>query len=367
MAAAACRPNKAFNQINVYTNEGRSEYKAFVSSLTGTLKGGHLVTASFTRRRQEEHQRRLQPGADRLPERPGQHRGRVGPRRAPTNGTGSRRRPCIRLPARFTLAPIFEYGSGQPWNRRYGYDYNGDGKSSDRMAGVAKFSEDGPNFSVDQPARDVRPAARRSRRSADLIAEFFNLFNRVNYDVNSLTVNGAEFLSGPTLQNPAAAVAVREPELQEVHGHAAARSRRSWAFASPSDAMTRYASIVSTGRYLPEIEVSNDAAPEALRAPAGVRRQDGSVQRHPLPLARARRLGDVGRRPARRPPGPRTRRASRPRTWTSSSSAPTRPTTSRPATSVVLQHKLGAKRAGTFDIGCACASFPTGPAPRRPG
>ena len=31
-----------------------------------------------------------------------------------------------------------------------------------------------------------------------------------------------------------------------------------------------------------------------------------------------------------------------------------------PATSVVLQHKLGAKNAGTFDIGCACASFPTG-------
>jgi 3-oxoacyl-[acyl-carrier-protein] synthase-3 len=31
-----------------------------------------------------------------------------------------------------------------------------------------------------------------------------------------------------------------------------------------------------------------------------------------------------------------------------------------PATSVVLQHKLGARNAGTFDIGCACASFPTG-------
>ena len=31
-----------------------------------------------------------------------------------------------------------------------------------------------------------------------------------------------------------------------------------------------------------------------------------------------------------------------------------------PATSVVLQHKLGAVNAGTFDIGCACASFPTG-------
>src|SRR5574340_51483 len=31
-----------------------------------------------------------------------------------------------------------------------------------------------------------------------------------------------------------------------------------------------------------------------------------------------------------------------------------------PATSVVLQGKLGAKNAGTFDVGCACASFPTG-------
>lgn len=31
-----------------------------------------------------------------------------------------------------------------------------------------------------------------------------------------------------------------------------------------------------------------------------------------------------------------------------------------PATSTVLQHKLGAVNAGTFDIGCACASFPTG-------
>ena len=30
-----------------------------------------------------------------------------------------------------------------------------------------------------------------------------------------------------------------------------------------------------------------------------------------------------------------------------------------PSTSVVLQRKLGAKNAGTFDVGCACASFPT--------
>lgn len=30
-----------------------------------------------------------------------------------------------------------------------------------------------------------------------------------------------------------------------------------------------------------------------------------------------------------------------------------------PSTSVILQHKLGAKNAGTFDVGCACASFAT--------
>ncbi|MCJ7694636.1 MAG: ketoacyl-ACP synthase III [Anaerolineaceae bacterium] len=30
-----------------------------------------------------------------------------------------------------------------------------------------------------------------------------------------------------------------------------------------------------------------------------------------------------------------------------------------PATSVVVQHKLGAVNAGTYDVGCACASFPT--------
>lgn len=30
-----------------------------------------------------------------------------------------------------------------------------------------------------------------------------------------------------------------------------------------------------------------------------------------------------------------------------------------PSTSVIVQHKLGATKAGTFDVGCACASFPT--------
>ena len=202
VAAAACRPNKSFNQINVYTNEGRSEYKAFISSVNGTLKGGHLITASFTVASKKNINDDFSPALTDYPSDPSNVEAEWGRSRGDERYRFAASA-VLRLPGRFNLAPIFEYGSGQPWNRRYGYDYNGDGKSADRMAGVAKFSEDGPNFaSVNLRATYGLPLG--GKRRADLIAEFFNLFNRVNYDVNSLTVNGAEFLSGPTLQNPAA-------------------------------------------------------------------------------------------------------------------------------------------------------------------
>jgi hypothetical protein len=208
VAAANCRPNKSFNQINVYTNEGRSEYKAFVSSLNGTLKGGHVLTASFAVASKKNINDDFSPALTDYPSDPANVDAEWGRSRADERYrfTSSA---VFRLPARFTVSPIFEYGSGQPWNRRYGYDYNGDGKSSDRKPGVAKFSEDGPNFaSVNLRVSYALPLGGKAR--ANFIAEFFNLLNRVNYDVNSLTVNGAEYLSGPTLQNPAA-VAVANP------------------------------------------------------------------------------------------------------------------------------------------------------------
>ena len=106
----------------------------------------------------------------------------------------------VRLPARFTVAPIVEYGSGQPWNARLGYDYNGDGRTGDRAAGVPKFSQDGPNF-ANVNLRVTYRVPFGGTRGMDVIAEMFNLFNRVNYDVNS-TITG-QYLSGPTLANPA--------------------------------------------------------------------------------------------------------------------------------------------------------------------
>ncbi len=123
--------------------------------------------------------------------------------------------------------------------------------------------------------------------------------------------------------------------------------------------MTRYASITATGRYLPEIEVTNDLLrqrfahlPEfvdKMEASSGIRSrwhapESWATSDVALPAAR-QALERAGHAPAD---------VDLIVLGTDS------PDYITPATSVVLQHKLGAARAGTFDIGCACASFPTG-------
>jgi 3-oxoacyl-[acyl-carrier-protein] synthase-3 len=123
--------------------------------------------------------------------------------------------------------------------------------------------------------------------------------------------------------------------------------------------MMRYASIVSTGRFLPEIEITNDALRvrfahlpdfvDKMEASSGIRSrwhapEDWATSDVALPAAR-QALERAGRTPDD---------VDLIVLGTDS------PDYITPATSVVLQHKLGAKRAGTFDIGCACASFPTG-------
>lgn len=196
--ATGGRINPAWNQINAYTNEGRSEYKAFVASLNGTLRGGHVVSASFTVADKKNIGDDFSPALTDYPSDPADIEAEWGRSRA-----DERYRfvasAVMRLPYNFTVAPIFEYGSGQPWNRRLGYDFNGDGKTSDRLPGIGKFSEDGPDFSSVNLRVTYRLRA-TERVGVDVIAEAFNLFNRKNYDVNSI-VNG-EYLSGPTLALP---------------------------------------------------------------------------------------------------------------------------------------------------------------------
>jgi 3-oxoacyl-[acyl-carrier-protein] synthase-3 len=124
--------------------------------------------------------------------------------------------------------------------------------------------------------------------------------------------------------------------------------------------MTRIANIVATGRYLPEREVTNNelrarfdtAVPEfvdKMETSSGITSRwwapdDWATSDVALPAAR-QALDRAGRKPEE---------VDLIILGTDS------PDYITPATSVVLQHKLGAKNAGTFDVGCACASFPTG-------
>lgn len=123
--------------------------------------------------------------------------------------------------------------------------------------------------------------------------------------------------------------------------------------------MLRYGNIVATARYLPEIEISNDLLRQRLahvpdfvdkmEEATGIRKrwyapEGWSTSDVALPAAQEA-LKRAGRKP---------QDVDLIILGTDS------PDYITPATSVVLQHKLGAKNAGTFDVGCACASFPTG-------
>jgi 3-oxoacyl-[acyl-carrier-protein] synthase-3 len=124
--------------------------------------------------------------------------------------------------------------------------------------------------------------------------------------------------------------------------------------------MTRYARIVSTGRYVPEICVSNDVFRERLKniAPDFVDKMEsgtGIRQRFYAPETWA--TSDVGLPAAQQA---LERAGRKPEDVDLIILGTDSPDYITPATSVVLQAKLGAKNAGTFDVGCACASFPTG-------
>jgi 3-oxoacyl-[acyl-carrier-protein] synthase III len=119
----------------------------------------------------------------------------------------------------------------------------------------------------------------------------------------------------------------------------------------------RFASIVSTGMYLPETEVTN----ETLRARLPREKIDkleaatGIKTRFYAPPAWA--ASDVALPAATRAlerAGITAKDVDLVIVGTDT------PDYITPSTSVVLQHKLGASNAGTFDVGCACASFPTG-------
>lgn len=123
--------------------------------------------------------------------------------------------------------------------------------------------------------------------------------------------------------------------------------------------MSSHVAIRSTGMYLPEIEVPNDVlrARYAKTAPEYIDKMEattGIATRWYAPESWA--TSDLAVRAARHA---LSRAGVSPEELDMIVVGTDSPDYMTPATSVVVQHKLGAPRAGTFDVGCACASFPT--------
>jgi 3-oxoacyl-[acyl-carrier-protein] synthase III len=120
-----------------------------------------------------------------------------------------------------------------------------------------------------------------------------------------------------------------------------------------------YARIASTGCYVPEHEVTNDELRGRFaHIPDFVDRMEASsgiLTRRSAPAEWA--TSDLALAAAR---NALERAGRRPEDLDLIVLGTDSPDYITPATSVVLQHKLGATNAGTFDVGCACASFPTG-------
>jgi Carboxypeptidase regulatory-like domain/TonB dependent receptor-like, beta-barrel len=199
--ATHTRLNPAYTNMATYTNDGHSEYKALVLSLNGTIKGGHLLTASVTFADKKNLSDDFSPvytaGYPNDPANPEGEWGRSqSDERFHVVLSG-----VFQLGWNLTLAPIVQYGSGQPWTKRLGYDYNGDGYNSDRPAGVPRNGQDGPSYRVVN-LRLTKGIPAGSAGKIEIIIEGFNIFNTVNYDVN--TINSGLYLSGPTIANPSA-------------------------------------------------------------------------------------------------------------------------------------------------------------------
>jgi 3-oxoacyl-[acyl-carrier-protein] synthase-3 len=120
-----------------------------------------------------------------------------------------------------------------------------------------------------------------------------------------------------------------------------------------------YANIVATGSYLPEIEITNDALRARFNgnSPEFVDKMEASTgirSRWYAPEDWA--ASDLALRASQQALERAGKTAEDVDLIILGTDSPDYIT---PATSVVLQAKLGAKNAGTFDVGCACASFPT--------
>lgn len=127
--------------------------------------------------------------------------------------------------------------------------------------------------------------------------------------------------------------------------------------------MARFGTIIGTGHYLPETAISNKelkerlekASPDLERVVDKFQESSGIRSRRKAPKDFVTSdLALQAAHEALKAAGVKPEKLDMILLGTDT------PDYITPATSVVLQHKLGASKAGTYDIGCACASFPSG-------
>jgi hypothetical protein len=94
-----------------------------------------------------------------------------------------------------TVAPIFTYASGRPFNLLLGFDANRDTQpNTDRPIGAGRNTGEGPDFiSVDLRVAKEVAFGPDSNFRLEGIFEAFNLFNRVNYSGINNVVGNAVF------------------------------------------------------------------------------------------------------------------------------------------------------------------------------
>lgn len=125
--------------------------------------------------------------------------------------------------------------------------------------------------------------------------------------------------------------------------------------------MTRIANIVSTGYYIPEIEVTNAELTERFTK-LGKPELMGKFEANTGIKTRFYAPDDWATSDLAVPACLQAleRAGKKPEDVDLIILGTDSPDYITPATSTVLQHKIGAKNAGTFDIACACSTFPTG-------
>ena len=126
--------------------------------------------------------------------------------------------------------------------------------------------------------------------------------------------------------------------------------------------MARYATILSSGRYIPENEITNETFakwmgevnPKLAEVVGKFEASSGIKTRFYAPddWATSDLAAEAGKKAI-------AEAGIKPEDIDMVILGTDSPDYITPATSVVVQHKLGCVNAGTYDVGCACASFPT--------